>query len=113
MQKRIHDSYEMFDLTGLINTLLRYRWQHECMIIPGYQPDGNGFVKCVIMHDNKHDQRQFLRDSKGVAGSFWDVYGDDFGTPEQALIVLSQAPPPVFVDSVIPTWGAPYVEQRG
>jgi hypothetical protein len=113
----VHNSHAMFDHSTLIDSLLQYRWQHECTIIPGYQPDGNGLVKCVIVYENNHavdqygmpQQKQFLRYSKGpLPGTFWDIYGDDFHSPEIALIALSKAAPPTLVGAVVPTYGKAY-----
>ncbi len=78
---------------GVLKYLLPFKWQRECCIIPNYLPpfhDPDQKPIVVIRHGNS-----FLRHSGGPhTGTFWDVYGDDFGTPELALIELSKAPPP-------------------
>ena len=77
----------------LVNLLLTQLWQHQCEIIPDYMPPLPGkdtIPTCVIKHGE-----YFLRYSKGpLQGFFWDVYGDDFQSPELALIALSQCQPP-------------------
>lgn len=82
----------------LVNLLLTQVWQHQCQIIPDYMPNfPREYTKptCVIRHHAGENDHQFLRYSKGpLQGFFWDMYGDDFGSPEAALIALSQCPPP-------------------
>jgi hypothetical protein len=85
------------DVQKLVNKLLTQLWQHECQIITNYMPKyprPDTTVSCVIRH-TVNEGNQFLRYSNGpLQGFFWDVYGDDFHTPELALIALSQAPTP-------------------
>jgi len=104
----------MFDLSTLINTLLQYRWQHECQIIPDYLPpyprEKDTKPRCVVMYVNKAGDKTFLRHSGGpLTGTFWDMYGDDFLRPELALVMLSQAAPPYNAkEGLSPTWSNPY-----
>lgn len=82
----------------LVNLLLTQVWQHQCQIIPDYMPNfprEDTKPTCVIRHSSGENEYQFLRYSNGpLQGFFWDMYGDDFGSPEMALIALSQCPPP-------------------
>lgn len=96
-----------FDPTKLVNCLLSHHWMHECEIDPAYMPpypDAATRPTCQIHYVYKDGSRTGLRYSKGPAqGFFWDVYGDDFHSPELALVALSQASPPPRIDRVIPT----------
>lgn len=115
MDKR--QNAKRFDPQKLVNIMLQYNWQHECQIITDYMPPFPGKdtrPTCVIMFeylDVKPDAHRttrftFLRYSHGpLQGYFWDVYGDHFNSPELALWALSQAPPPVRIDYIIPTHG--------
>ena len=109
----IYKSHDMFDLSKLINTLLQYRWQHECVIVPDYMPPHpreDTKPTCVVMYVNKEGYASFLRHSKGpLTGTSWDSYGDDFLRPELALFELSKAPPPYNVDTGLsPTYCKEY-----
>lgn len=107
----VHESHDMFDMADLVRSLLGYRWQHECEIIPAYMPPFPGDdtrPRCVVMHV-VGDHEYFLRYSKGPwTGTDWDTYGDDFKRPELALVELAKAPPPPNVGTVIPTYGEVY-----
>lgn len=112
---QIYESHDMFDLSKLINTLLHYRWQHECVIIPDYMPPyprEDTKPTCVVMYVDKEGDKTFLRYSNGPeTGTFWDIYGDNFFNPELALVELSKAHPPYNVDTgLFPTHGNEYVE---
>lgn len=104
---KIFENYQ-FDMTNLVNQLLKYHWQHECEIIPDYMPPyptKDTRPTCVV----KANEHYKLRYSKGPGtGTFWDAFGDDFHTPELALVALSKAAPPPNVGSVIPTHGKAY-----
>ena len=81
------------DAERLVRVLLHYRWQRECESVPDYLPpyarDGDR-PRCVIRYG-----QSFLRHSAGPrADAFWDCYGDDFLSPELALLALSKAAPP-------------------
>ena len=110
--KPVHQTHALFSAERLINMMLGYEWQHECVIIPDYlppYPDANTRPRCVVMHIGKDGDRSFLRHSAGPAtGTFWDGYGDDFLYPELALVELAKAPPPPRVGLVIPTSGNAY-----
>jgi hypothetical protein len=77
----------------LLEYLLPFEWQRKCYIVPDYMPpfpDKDTKPIVVIRYDDV-----FLRSSHGPStGTFWDVYGDDYHTPELALLELSKAPPP-------------------
>lgn len=71
----------LYDMHGNVNA-----WRKYAEIVPAYMPpypDENTKPRCVVRCDGA-----FLRDG------FWDIYGDDFGTPEDALIALCRAPVP-------------------
>ena len=107
-QDQIYKSHELFDLSTLIAALLLYKWQHECVIDPTYTIIHTGEQKCVVYWDHEDGGRQYLR--IGRLETFWDVYGDDFGTAESALVALSKSVPPTRgVGPVIPTHGERYV----
>ncbi len=83
-------------LPALLVALLHYRWQRECEILPAYLPPfptPTTRPECVIRY---RPTGRFLRYSQGPrAGLFWDIYGDDFISPELALVMLAtQAPSP-------------------
>lgn len=86
------------DTQKLVNLLLTQVWQHQCQIIPDFMPNfprADTQPTCVIRHRAGENDHQFLRYSNGpLQGFFWDLYGDDFHSPELALIALSQCPPP-------------------
>jgi hypothetical protein len=98
-QKRYQNRQDAggLDAQKLVNLLLTQLWQHECQIITDFMPNfpqPDTQPKCIIRHcaDENH---QFLRYSAGpLQGYFWDVYGDDFHSPELAIFALSMAPTP-------------------
>lgn len=101
-----------FDVTKLIEALLstphERAWQRRATIQTGYMPPHPGpktRPSCVV----RFGEDWFLRYSKGPHQChFWDMYGDDYLTPELALVALLQAPPPpcLVVDAKV----KPYVE---
>lgn len=106
---RVRMDVSKFDIQRLANYMLTQHWMHECQIIPDYMPPfPNAYTRptCQVMYKYRRTGHQtFLRHGGGpLAGGFWDLYGTDFGTPELALIALSQAPAPGRI-SVIPTHG--------
>lgn len=103
----IRQPIENIDLRKLVNQLLTQHWQHECLIELTNPRFGNLQPKLTISWAAPGaTDRSYLRHSRGPGtGTFWDVYGDDFHTPELALIQLSKAYPPPRVDCVIPTHG--------
>lgn len=110
-QKRmaVRQDASRFDTQRIVNLLLTQHWMHECKIIPDYMPPYPGkdtCPTCQIHYVYKDGSDTGLRYSKGpLQGYSWDVYGDDFHSPELALVALSQAPPPPRIDVVIPTHG--------
>lgn len=93
-----------FNLERLVDTLCdddNTPWRRHLEIIPDYMPP--------YPHKDTRPTVQircgewFVRHSKGPWQSyFWDMYGDDFITPELALAVLPRLPEP--------PRGKPYVE---
>lgn len=98
-----------FNTQRVVNLLLTQHWMHECEIIPDYMPPFPGKdtrPTCQVWYHYKGGEQTGLRYSKGpLQGYTWDSYGDDFHSPELALIALSQAPAPPRIDFVIPTHG--------
>lgn len=98
-----------FDVRKVVNLLLLHVWQHECVIVPDYMPPlprADTRPTCQVYWPEPNGDKTWLRHSLGpLQGYSWDVYGDDFQSPELALIALSQAPPPTRVDYCIPTHG--------
>jgi len=79
-------------------------WRRHATIVVNYKPphaapEDPG--KCVVLFDCHRDgkpYRVFLRHSKGPRqGHDWDSYGDDYQTPELALMALLQAPVPAIM----------------
>jgi len=76
-------------------------WRQLAEIVPGYMPRFPGQKTrpiCVVRVGEL-----FLRHSVGPRQGFrWDIYGDDFQSPELALLALMQAPvpPPLLADEV-------------
>lgn len=68
-------------------------WVKLAEIIPDYMPpfpDAKTKPRCVVKCG-----QSFLRHSRGpLQGHFWDIYGEDYQSPELALVALLQAPPP-------------------
>ena len=100
--------HSKFNTSRLVDLMLGYTWQHQAEIVPDYMPPNprdDTRPKCVVKFVDR-----FLRFSHGpLQGYSWDLYGDDFHSPELALLALSQAPPPPSV-SAIPTHGGPCPE---
>ena len=94
----------MFDLNRLIPMLCNETWMLQCEIIPDYMPPfprEDTKPTCVVRWcdprkpEVERDDYRYLRYSNGpLQGTFWDVYGDDFHTPELALVMLSRSQPP-------------------
>ncbi len=105
----IRQDPKQFDLAKLINMMLTQHWMHECKIIPDYMPPFPGKdtrPTCQIQYIYEDGTTTGLRYSRGpLQGFFWDIYGEDFHSPELALVALSQAPPPTRVKHCIPTHG--------
>lgn len=89
---------EMFNLGELVAAVLESNgnegaWRQYCEIIPRYMPpfpSPDTRPRCVVRCGES-----FLRHSKGPRqGHGWDVYGDDYITPELAIIALGEAGPP-------------------
>ncbi|ARK07559.1 hypothetical protein LAV_00184 [Sphingobium phage Lacusarx] len=100
---------DLFDKDKLIRLLLSQHWQHECDIIVNYMPPyprPDTQPRCVVRYCYDDGTEHFLRHSAGpMQGYFWDIYGDDFHSPELALLSISNAPAPPRVHAVIPTHG--------
>jgi hypothetical protein len=84
----------------------RDRWRMNAEIVVNYMPPfPNADTKpaCVVRYWLPDGDDTMLRYSRGPRqGYFWDVYGEDFGTPERALLALLEAPvpPPLLVKDV-------------
>lgn len=88
----------LFTVQRLLDALLsddfgnRDAWRRLAEIVPNYMPpfpSAETRARTVVRCGS-----QFLRYSKGPhQGHFWDVYGDDYGTPELALIALLKVTP--------------------
>jgi hypothetical protein len=93
--------YSMFRMHHMVEGLLRNsphdwpNWRNLATILPEYlpphpQPDTDTRPICVVQLGDS-----FLRYSRGPRqGHLWDVYGDDYHTPELAFIALLEAPLP-------------------
>jgi hypothetical protein len=89
----------LFSLDVLLDTLLDdmfgnlHPWRRHAEIVPRYMPPHatpDTRAKCVVRWGS-----EFLRYSAGPRqGYFWDMYGEDFHTPERALLALLSAPVP-------------------
>lgn len=105
----IRQAPEQFDMRKLVNLLLTQHWMHECNIIPAYMPPfphDDTRPRCVVQFTYQDGSMVYLRHSLGpLQGHGWDIYGDDYHSPELALIALSQAPAPPRIDFCIPTHG--------
>lgn len=91
--------HRLFTVERLVATLLDDRcgnndkWRKHATIEAPLVPLGPDDPKVLVRFDNS-----FLRHSKGPRqGFFWDSYGDDFQTPELALLALIHAPVPPWV----------------
>jgi hypothetical protein len=96
----------LFTVESLLKALLDARdrpWLDTSTIIPKYMPPyprADTQPSCVVCYtftdprDGAQEQC-FLRYSKGPKqGHLWDTYGDDYQSPEIALLALLEAPPP-------------------
>ena len=86
---------KLFTVERLLATLIDQRdyhdggWRNDAEIITQMLP-AYGCSKVVVKCGDV-----YLRHSKGPRqGHSWDTYGDDYQTPELALIALLSAPPP-------------------
>jgi len=80
-------------IEALLNDSLQPSWRRQCEIVPNYMPPypSKDTRPAVVVKLRE----TFLRYSKGPRqGFFWDIYGDDFMTPELALLALLEAPVP-------------------
>lgn len=87
----------LFTVERLLKTFLNsdtdVNWRQLATIIPNYMPpypDSRTRPRCVVKCGDS-----FLRHSAGPRQEhFWDCYGDDYLTPELALLALMEAPVP-------------------
>lgn len=94
----------MFNLPKLLLTIANQTWMRQCEIVPAYMPpfprEDTKPICVVRWRDPRKevsdgDDYRYLRHSDGPRqGTFWDVYGDDFHSPELALVMLAQSQPP-------------------
>jgi hypothetical protein len=105
----IRQDPSQFNLDKLIRVLLDQHWMHECKIVQAYmppRPDPGTRPTCQVHYHYPDGTHSCLRYSKGpLQGYFWDFYGEDFHSPELALIAITRAPAPTRVGTVIPTHG--------
>ena len=83
-------------LAAMLNTVCGAvnKWWTLVEIIPDFEEScmksGRQMNKCVV-----RCEEQYLRHSMGPVSFYvWDVYGDDFITPECALLAILKAPIP-------------------
>lgn len=104
---------KLFTVERLLETFLndcygnRDKWRANAEIVPNYvsphAPPGES-PRCVVRYKHPHDDGySFLRHSKGPRqGHSWDVYGDDYQTPELAFMALLDAVvPPCLLDKSV------------
>lgn len=74
------------------------RWRKFADILPEYMPpypSEDTKPKCVVRYSYAAGGEAFLRYGRGpVQHHFWDIYGEDYQTPELALMALLVAPVP-------------------
>lgn len=106
---------KLFTVERLLLTMLdtqsgnHNRWWSLADILPAYKaPHAQEGTrpKCVVRVRTTTGgalYTAYLRHSAGPRqGHFWDMYGDDYLSPELALMALLQAPtPPGFIDSAV------------
>lgn len=89
---------KLFTVERLLECFLRPEgggdyWRSQAEIIVGYMPPyplPDTQPSCVVRFGGS-----FLRYSAGPRqGHFWDISGDDYQTPELALLALMEAPVP-------------------
>lgn len=87
-----------FSMATLLDCLMRdwrhgSNWRRRAVIIREYMPpcpSADTLPKCVVKLGGS-----FLRHSAGPSqGHFWDLYGDDYHSPEMALLALIESEPP-------------------
>lgn len=90
----------IFSLDRLVTELVHVEnrpWCRHVEIIRYYVPPRakpGSKPMCVVRYTGGEEEG-FLRYSLGPRqGHFWDIYGEDYLSPELALIALLQAPPP-------------------
>lgn len=74
------------------------KWRRHVEIVPEYMPPYPGAdtrPKCVVVYRTVSGSQSFLRVGRGRY--FWDVYGDDFISPEWAIVALLAAPVPTSI----------------
>lgn len=89
---------KMFDLNKLLAAMLDdvhgnvNPWRAAVEILPGYVRHGQR-MGCAV----RFGEGMVTFGGGGVwlrHGAIWDMYPDDFGTPERALVAMLLAPPP-------------------
>jgi hypothetical protein len=95
----------LFTVESLLDALLDHefgncdRWRCNAEILPTYRAPfakDSEPTRCVVHYPMPWRERGlFLRHSKWPRqGHFWDIYGDDYQTPDLALIAFLEAPVP-------------------
>lgn len=99
-------THQQFNMEKLFDILLDHVhgnidiWRRQCDLILDYmppypRPDTKPQKVVVGFPSLDGEGHLYLRHGNGVLMRyFWDCYGDDFGSPEAALLALLQAPIP-------------------
>ncbi len=94
---------KIFRMEKLLSALMRedasaasptnWRWEAEIIEI-----DSEIVGKSHAQEFQVRLGKSYLRHSRGPRqGHFWDIYGDDYQSPELALVALLQAEPPMWL----------------
>lgn len=93
---------EQINVEELLKLVMTKPWHKGCEII---QEDGKVKVKYEDNTEHPPGLRKmpeggaFMSSNSRVEnGLFWDIGGDDFGSPEKALLAILQSPEPVDVN---------------
>jgi hypothetical protein len=91
-------SFSIEKLVGYMLDDHASRWRRHAVIISGYMPPfprADTRPTCVVRFGPDDKDGQWLRCAGGpLGGLFWDIYGDDMGNQELALLALCRAPAP-------------------
>lgn len=95
---------KQINVQKLLDIIMTKSWHKGCQII-----QKNGKVKVKYEDNTKYppflhkmpEGGAFMSsNSKVENGLYWDIGGNDFETPEQALIAILQSPEPVDVNPI-------------
>lgn len=96
---------EQINVEKLLELVMTRPWHKGCEII---EEDG----KVEIKYEDDTEHPPYLRmmpqggtfmsaNSRVENGLFWDMHGDDFKSPERALLAIVQSPEPVDVGPIV------------